>query len=128
MKRRGFSFIELAAALALLMTLISISNPLIVWMVQERRASDQKVWATQEAANIMQLLAARDWEDLTAEKVQDIELSEPAQAKLRNGKLKIDITTSPEVLEARRIRIEIHWRDNTGQQSRPVRLTAWRYR
>ena len=55
MKRRGFSLIELMAALALLVTLISISSPLVVWMVHERRASDQRVWATQEAAGFYAL-------------------------------------------------------------------------
>ena len=59
--------------------------------------------------------------------LQGIQLSEEARRSLPGGELEIDLATSPDEPDAKRIALLLRWQDRTGEFVRPVRLVAWKY-
>jgi hypothetical protein len=127
MTRRGFLLIELLAAGVLLLTLTALCVKYFAVTATQRRTLDQRQTALNEAANIMELLAARPWSDLTAETLAKISLSPESKLFLSDGELKIDIADEDTKPAAKRITVAIRWQDANGNWNQPVRLVAWRY-
>jgi len=118
--------IELAVASVLLMVMMSISIELLATAVTQRRAAADQQLATQEAANLMERLAAMPFTDLQSEKVRDLPLS-PEGKQLRGVKSDVTITNVDGPPAAAQVVVSIRWEDRDGQLLAPVRLVAWRY-
>jgi prepilin-type N-terminal cleavage/methylation domain-containing protein len=121
--RRGFTMIEMVAAMALLMVAMTLVVELVGWVAAERRAAERRTRAIQEAANLMERLTARAPGVLTPEGVAALRLSPAAQAALPGGELKVRLDPAEDGLT--RIRLELRWRDRSGGFEAPVRLTSW---
>ncbi len=128
MTRRGTTLLELIVAVALLAAMTAAAMQMLRVTAAQRRATSARQAAVLEAANLMERLAARSWDELTEEGVQDVELSPEARRRLPAGELEIDITSPTDQPDARRIALRLRWQGDSGQLLRPVRLLAWRYR
>jgi Tfp pilus assembly protein PilE len=127
MKRRGMLLIEMAVAGVLLLALTAVCVKYFAVTAMQRRALDQRQTALSEAANIMELLTAEPWSNLTPETLTKISLSPETKSALIEGELKIDLTDENTKPNAKRITVTIRWQDQNGQWIEPVRLVAWRY-
>jgi Tfp pilus assembly protein PilE len=127
MKRRGMLLIEMAVAGVLLLALTAVCVKYFAVTAMQRRALDQRQTALSEAANIMELLTAEPWSNLTPETLAKISLSPETKSALIEGELKIDLTDENTKPNAKRITVTIRWQDQNGQWIEPVRLVAWRY-
>ena len=120
--RRGFTLIELIVAGALLLAAMAISAQFLGWLAAERRAADRRRAAIQEAAIVLERLAARPWAELTPESARALRLSEPARRALPGGELAVDVSERDGL---KRIAVAVRWRGRSGGPEAPARLTAW---
>ena len=123
--RRGFTLIEMAAVTALLMALLMVTVGLVSATAAQRQASLRRQTALREAANAMELLAARDAKDLTAS-AAGMRLSPEGQHVLPGGTLTVEIGNSAQAPAMKRITVSVQWQDPAGNRLPPLRLVAWR--
>ena len=126
--RRGFTLLELAAAGVLMAAALVVCVQVLGWIALERRAADRRQWATQEVSNVMEHLTTRSWDELTAEAAQGVQLSQSASEVLPEAELHADVTISEMEPAAKRITVELRWRNRAGEFDAPVRLTTWLFR
>jgi type II secretory pathway pseudopilin PulG len=124
--RRGVSLIELTVAALLLGTVFAALGPVLHGIRQQREQARQRQVAVLELANQAERLALRSWEELTPERLQQIELSETARQTLRQASLRVALAEEAEPL-ARRITLELSWSDPAGRAVAPLRVVVWRY-
>ncbi|MBI5760767.1 MAG: prepilin-type N-terminal cleavage/methylation domain-containing protein [Planctomycetales bacterium] len=125
--RRGFSMMEIIVAAGLLGVVVLVTVPSLRWVSAGRRDAAQRQLASQELANVMERLLARESSALTPEGVATEELSAEAKAHLPGGALKVAVTVTDDSPPSKRVTAELRWNDATGQSMVPIRLTAWKY-
>ncbi len=126
--RRGYGLIELTICAMLFVAAMGLMLGTASWVAAERRGAERRQVATQEAANLMERLAARPFDELTPESAKRLALSDHAKASLRDGSIDVVIAAIAGDVPARRITIEVRWRDRSGEPVAPVRLVAWVHR
>jgi hypothetical protein len=119
---------EVAAAAIVLAVMMSVCVQLLRVTAGQRRALEARRAAIQEAANVMERVCARAWEELTPETAGHVQLSEDAERALPGGELHVDFAGTDEEPEGKRITVVLRWPAGPGQPDRSVRLVAWRYR
>ena len=129
-RRGGFTVIEVAAAVLLLVVAMSLTAQLLGVIAHERRAVGRREVAAREAANLMERLSARPWERLTADAVKDVQLTEPASGALPGAELTVGVDEADAApgVPGKRLSIRLRWRNRAGEFDAPVRLTTWVYR
>ena len=126
--RRGYGMIELLVAAALLATLATVCVQLFGLASAEQRALRQRQAALNEAANVLERLSIRPWNELTDKALGELSLSAAARQSLPQAKLEVHLTQPSGQAGLKRISVQIRWPDRDGQPERIVRLSAWRYR
>lgn len=128
--RRGFTVIELAAAVILLAVAMTVTVQLLGTIANERRAVGRREVAAREAANLMEHLCARPWERLSADGVKDVRLSKTAADALPGAELTVGVDEAEGVrgVPGKRLSVRLRWRNRAGEFDAPVRLTTWVYR
>lgn len=126
--RRGFTLLEVLAAVAVLASLIAAWLPLQHTVAKLRRASQWRQAAQFEAAGVMERLAAWPAVELTPEKVAGIELSDEARLALPNALLHIDVQPAADDPAGVRVAVQVAWSESsTDERPRQIELVAWRY-
>jgi prepilin-type N-terminal cleavage/methylation domain-containing protein len=127
--RRGYSLIEVLAAIAVLTSLVAAWLPLQHTAAKLRRASQWRQGALFEAAGVMERLAAWPAADLTPERTAKLDLSPEARRTLPNPELHVNVQPTGEgALPGVRVAVRITWNDSsTNQKPQQVELVAWRY-
>jgi hypothetical protein len=128
MTRRGAMLIELAVAATLVGTLLMLSLQLFSAALAQRRAADQRHCANLELGNVLERFAARPWAELSTAALAAEKPSAWAERQLPGAELKIDVATSPDQPDAKRITAALRWRDRSNQYLAPATLTTWRYK
>jgi prepilin-type N-terminal cleavage/methylation domain-containing protein len=128
MVRRGMSLIELTVASAVVTAMLAIAVQMLVAVAAQRRASDQRQFATLELANVMERLAARPWAELTAEAAAGEQPSAAVRTLLTGVELKVDVSTPAAEPDAKRLSASLRWQDRSGGYLPPVTITTWKYR
>ena len=126
--RRGSTILEMVVAATLVGMLLVICLQLCVATTAQRRVAAQRQCATVELANVMERVAARPWNELTAAALAAERLSPSAGGQLPGAELKIDVSTPAGEPEAKRLVASIVWREPNGRPLQPLTLTTWRYR
>jgi Tfp pilus assembly protein PilE len=132
-RRRAFTLTEIAAAAVMLAVMLSVCLQLIRATGVQRRGLWARQAAMQEAANVMERLCARPWEELTPEAAGEFQLSEQVPSAASGAQLVVEVgepekDAAAESLEAKRIAVVVRWPAERGQRDRSVRLVAWKYR
>jgi Tfp pilus assembly protein PilV len=127
-RRRAFTMVEVAITSLLLVIAMTVTLQVLGWVASERRAVDRRQYAIHEAANLMERLAARPWDQLTTGAVKDLALSELARQTLPGAELSVAAEETGEPIGAKRLSVRLRWRNRAGGWEAPVRLSAWTYR
>jgi len=127
-KRKGFSLLELAVAAIVLGAILAVVLKFYAAMAAGEVAVRHRDVAAREAANVLERLWQWPWDQLTAEKAREVRLGEEAQQGLPGGELAVEISQPAQEPDAKRIAVEIRWRERPDAPPSPVRLVAWRYR
>ena len=126
-RRQGFSIVEMIVSAILLGVVLTTTVPLLGWAAGQRHASRQRQFALNEVANVMEQLTLRSWETVTKQSAREIELSEPARAYLTDGRLTVAVSQPKGGPPAKRITVELSWKNRAGEFVSPASLTAWIY-
>ncbi len=124
---RGFTLTETTVAMFILAAAIVAVAQLMAAVAKHRITAERETVARQEAANLMERVFAMPWTELTEEHVASLQLSETCQQRLPNPQLNISVESAAGTPAGRQIRVELTWRDSSGQYRRSASLTAWRY-
>ena len=124
--RRGFSMIELLVAAGLLATLLTVCVQLSGVASAEQRALGQRQAAMNEAANVLERLSIRPWNELTDKDLGELPLSAAARQSVPDGRLEIHVAQPADQPGAKRISVILRWPDRDGRPEQTARLTAWR--
>jgi Tfp pilus assembly protein PilV len=126
--RHGFVLLEVVVAFGLLAVLIAVCLQMLSATAAGRRAAERRAVALQEAANIMERIAAMPWDQITGERLQEIELS-PSVREILPGAA-VNLTTeaaSDAGPPGKHVGLEITWTNAVGDRDAPVRLSYWTY-
>jgi type II secretory pathway pseudopilin PulG len=127
-RRRAFTLLEVTITALLLIIAMTVTLQVLGWVATERRAADRRQCALHEAANLMERVAGRRWDELTPETLRRITLSDEAKQALPGAELSMAAEESKEPAPARRISLRLRWRNRSGGWESPILLTAWAYR
>ena len=127
-KTAGFSLVEVIAASAVLAACFLLATQMMNAVARQRRSTAQREVALAEAGNQMERLTLRPWDELTAEALAEVKLSELATEQLPGGELKLAVSTTAGEPAGKRLQLEIRYRMENGQFIAPVRLVSWIYR
>ncbi len=128
MIRRGMTIIELMVAGAMLCTLLAVCVQMVAAVAAQRRAVDQREYATIELANVMERITARPWDELTSQAVAHEQPSPAALSRLPGAELKVEVTAPAGEPDAKRIAAALRWQDRNGAFLPPLTVTTWKYR
>jgi Tfp pilus assembly protein PilV len=131
MRRRGITVLELMIAILVTGVVLGGIAQLLAAVASQRRESERRLAAIHEAANQMERLAQLSWSELTQEGTAGWELTAEAAAALPAGTLAVDVSEveagGEDPAHARRVEVEVAWRNTAGATVEPVRLVAWRF-
>ena len=127
-RRRGFNLTEVIVACAIAVVAMMGIAQLMYQVARQYRVVEGRNLVALEAANIMEDLMSRSWEEIAADEVPVVELSPACLQAAPDAELKIDIQQGPDEAEARRITVTIQWLTHVGQPTDPIQLVAWKYR
>ncbi len=122
--RRGAIVHEASVAVILAGAIIACVAQLLTFSAQQTRARTQRLTAVREAANLMEQLMARSWDDLTADHIAETRLSENCHSALPGSNLDVVLTDDE---GAKRVHLTITWQHASGNREAPVQLVAWKY-
>jgi len=126
-KRRGFGIAEIAVSAILLATALVLVSQIAITLATERKGTERRQRAFQEAANVMERLTSRPWDELTPEAAKGMTLTPLTLAALREGSLSVVLTPVSGDPSAKKITVEVGWSNRSGGREAPVRLVAWVY-
>jgi type II secretory pathway pseudopilin PulG len=130
MSRRGTTLVELVASCVLLGALLTVCLWLVQASVSQRRATQERLVALQEAQNALEDLYGRGWDELDADAARGVRLSEQARRVLPDGRVEAQIDAPQEGqkdVAAKRIVVSVRWRPGPARPELSVRLVAWKY-
>lgn len=126
-QKNGFTITEVAVATVLISGLLVLVAQTMAVVAQQRRASQYRIVATEEAANLMELVMANSYDQLTQESVESMELSAPTDAALPAASLNVELFPIDTVPRSKRVAIEVAWTSAGGEKTKPIRVVAWKY-
>jgi len=126
--RRGYNILELTVATVILVALMGVSLKWFVATAGQRRAADRRQAALREAANAMERLAVRPWEELTPEGVSKLAASLPVNEFLPGGQLSAQVTQPAGEPETKILAVTVRWQARQETPAEQVRLVTWKYR
>ena len=126
-RRIGFTITEVAVATVLITVLLVVVAQTMALVAQQRRNSQYHLIASEEAANMVELLMAYSFDQLTAEAAKSAKFSPPARDALPSASLRIEILPTDERPRCKRVTVEIAWATRGEEKTRPIRVVAWKY-
>jgi hypothetical protein len=128
--RRGSLLAEVAMSGAMLMIAMALTVKVLGWVGLERKVWDRRQWAAQEAANLMEEVTSRPFEEVNAESTKKLALSPEARRLLPDAELKLEIGENDQAGGAgsKRVALQLRWHNRSGEWDAPVRLVSWIYR
>ena len=122
---RGFTIVEMMAAGAMTVVLVTMCVQMLTLTTVQRRAAERRTIALEEAANLVESVGALSWGEITPERVAQFRISEAAQEILAGGTLKIAIEPSTSGPPAKLVRLEIVWPSGADGRDASVHLSSW---
>ncbi|NUQ66621.1 MAG: prepilin-type N-terminal cleavage/methylation domain-containing protein [Pirellulales bacterium] len=126
--RRGFSLLEALVSCLLLAALTTLCLELVGASANQRKAAALRQIALEEAANAMERVFARRWEELAPEATDKAALSREGKEALPGNAMMVRVQPSDAEPSAKQITVEVRWEPSRGKPSQQVRLVALRYR
>lgn len=126
-RRRAFTLVEITISSLVLSIAMVLTLHVLAWVAAERRAVERRECAVQEVANLMERLTARPWDELTAQRLAQVTLSQAARSALPGAELTASVDDLSKPVVSRRLTFRLRWRNRAGGFERPVRLSAWTY-
>jgi Tfp pilus assembly protein PilV len=126
--RRGIVLLEAVVAFGLLAVLITVCLQMLAATAAARRAAEQRAVALQEAANIVERIAAAPWDQISTERLAEVGLSSSVREILPGARVELTVEASNDAgPPGKHVELEISWTNAGGGSDTPVRLGYWAY-
>jgi hypothetical protein len=125
--RTGFSLVELIGACLLLGILFSMTIPMFVVVARERHSTQQRQFALQHAANLLERATEKDWAELIPGELAVPDADADLMSVLPGLERHLVVKSVDGQLPARQIIASIRWQTTAGVPSPPVQVSAWVY-
>ncbi|MHC4876973.1 MAG: type IV pilus modification PilV family protein [Planctomycetota bacterium] len=122
--RRGALLVELIVGAVLLSVFLGATLPLISWVRSARRNTADHRLAATELSNQMERISAWAPDARTQQRLNQLDISDETAATLADAVFTATATQSPRFPELQQITLALSWKDRSGVEVRPVRLTA----
>ncbi len=123
--RGGFTIIEMIGTCLLLGILFSMTLPMLLVVARERRSAEQRQFALQHAANLLEEAVQRDWSDLQPGELKVPDPDNDLRAVLPGLQQTLVVKQLADEFESRQIIALIRWQNRAGELVSPLRLSAW---
>jgi type II secretory pathway pseudopilin PulG len=124
--RGGFTIVEMLMATLLVGTAVAIALPVLSQVTLHSRTATQREQALQAAANALERLTARPFDELTPSAAAETRLPAEIACQRPGADLQVEITPADDG-RAKRIQVRLSWTVRNGRRIAPIRLTAWKY-
>jgi type II secretory pathway pseudopilin PulG len=125
LRRPGMSLLEIMLAAGLLGILMTVSVQMMRVMGDRQRAAERRAAALQTAQALAEMLGNRPWDELTDSAAEKIEIPESMRSHLPGATLSVTVNEESDPIAAKRVMLELRWKNPRGQSPAPVRLTTW---
>lgn len=125
--RHGTTFSELLIAMLLAMAAMAGIAKLMTVAAKQYRILDLRSAASLEAANVMDDLMSRPWNEVTPDKQANIQMSAMFCQMIPKATLAVTILPEKDSKDVHKLTVRIDLSDAVNQR-KPVQLVAWRYR
>jgi hypothetical protein len=119
--------LESIVALGVLAVACTAGVQALAWAGAQRRLTDQRQCALQEAANLLEQVRQIPWKELTEDRLADIALSDETRQRLNSAQLNVTSEGAASELDAIKVSVEIQWLSRYSGSPWQVRLVTWRY-
>jgi prepilin-type N-terminal cleavage/methylation domain-containing protein len=122
---RGFTIVEMLATCLLLGILFSMTIPMLLLVARERHSTEQRQFALQHVANLLEQATTQKWADL---KPGELPLPEPdadLQLLLPGLERSLVVKASDDDTDSRQLSASIRWQNKAGDFVSPIRLSTW---
>ncbi len=127
--RRGIKIIELVAAMVILAVLLSSMSLAISRIVVQRHRLNQRNWASQATANVMEHIDSLPYSQLTESELDALALPANTDTVLPSASLRCMLDNQPHVMvPGKRIRVVLQWQDRVNSPPNKLQLVTWRYK
>jgi len=123
--RSGFTLVELISTCILLGVVFSISIPLMTTIARERRVAEQRQFAVQHAANLLERFGSKSWSELSAGSQEIPSPSGDLQDLLPGLERSVEVKELTEEPQSKQIVVQVRWKHRSGEYLSPVKLSAW---
>jgi prepilin-type N-terminal cleavage/methylation domain-containing protein len=124
--RRGFTFLEVVVATAMLAVLLATAGQLVVLVKRHARTAEHQATALRTAENCLEEITNRPWGEITEDAVAATLLPASIRRSWPKAALIGSVKTSSEPLEAKQVSIRLTL--NPDARAPEVKLTSWVYR
>jgi prepilin-type N-terminal cleavage/methylation domain-containing protein len=125
--RGGFTLIELIATCILLGVVFSVSIPLLTVVAKERRSAEQRQFALQHVANLLEHAMTKGWAELPVGNQELASAPPEVQTLLPGLERQIEVKELSETPPSRQVTASIRWKGRSGEFVAPIQLSAWVY-
>jgi type II secretory pathway pseudopilin PulG len=122
--RAGFTVLETIMALGVLSVAAVVVAQTATWSLFERARTEERLAATEAAANVLEAGRARPWAELTPEWAAAEQLPEDVAARLSDPSLAVRVAEEPGRPRVKRVTIELKWTDRYGKDAPPIVLVG----
>lgn len=125
-RRRGFTFLEVIVATAMLAVLLAMVGQLIVLTKRHAVAAEQQTIALRAVENCLEQITNLPWEEINDASIASLKLSEDVHERWPQAKFTGAVTSSAEPVAAKQISLELSL--SPAGRTPSARLTTWVYR
>ena len=126
MRRHGSVLLEVSVAAGLVAVAMIAVAQLLAVAARQDRSIEQRQLAAQEAANSLEQVLARPWNELNSEWLQSLSLTPQSRRLLPDGQLVCELETLAEEPAVKRVVATVSWKANVHERNQ-LQLTAWRF-
>ena len=124
--RSGFTIVEMIGTCLLLGILLSMTVPMLLLVAHERRSTEQRQFALQHAANLLENASARGWSALPAGSLTLPDADSELQGILPGLERSLVVVEHHEgEVHSRQVTASIRWQSRSGNLVAPLRLSTW---
>ncbi|WP_145094344.1 hypothetical protein [Anatilimnocola aggregata] len=121
---------ELAAAGVVLVACLALFAQILFLVGKQERAAEARQVALRTAANRLETLLAKNWDELTVTEPTAEAASAEVLALIPSATMSVQVSLATEPVDqppAKQIRVEVSWTDSAGAFVQPVGLSAWKH-
>ena len=116
---------EMIGALSLLAIVFSIVVPVFMIVARERYAAEQRQFAIQHAANLLEQPVTRRWNELEVGELDLPDASSELLSLLPKLERKLTVRDVDDAIPTRQITVSVRWRNAAGQMVAPIQISTF---